>query len=220
MKPIPLLRAVGLVAFAVSRPAPAAQLYWAGASVGEWNTSASNWVAMPYSTNFTVFRPGDSAAAWYVALFIGRDGVPLSVTPSNATFSGQTLVHGGDITGPARVIIVDEESDVIFSNYAGGLSFTGGTLLTDEGTLIIDTGAMPQDATLWFGQGPMVFDEGLLRIRSASSSRSITLANQLDIEDGSGLDFSSCAGPAAIGGLFRLFSTARSPPAARPPSRP
>src|SRR5262245_12225066 len=148
MKPLLLPGFLALCAAAVVSPAPGAQqLYWNGA--GEWNTSALNWATTPYGTDYTNFNAGDSVSLRFGSVFIGSGGVPGAVSPSTVFLYGNTVVHGGDISGPASVVIVDEESHVVFSNYAGGLSFTGGARLTDEASMTLDVGTAPEDATVW-----------------------------------------------------------------------
>jgi len=205
-RPLTLVLLLAAFGFSKIEAATNGPLVWAGGLAGEWNTTASNWFTSPFDSTRTTFTSGDAVWASYGSVFIGSNGVPMPVLPASASFSGQTLVHGGDITGPAKVIIVDEESDVIFSNYTS-LSFSGGALLTDEGTLIVDVPAMPDATAFWFGTGPIVMDEGAIKIRSASPTRAVVLGNELDIVDGSGLDFSACTGPGGVAGLVKLSTT-------------
>src|SRR5687767_1510395 len=104
----------------------AASLTWTAAENREWNTTAANWGAARsnYVDGDTVFFQGAGAGD----VFIGSNGIPISVAPAAVSFSGANSyrVMGGDITSGGINV---SEARVSFVGYSNSLSFPGGLQL-------------------------------------------------------------------------------------------
>jgi hypothetical protein len=128
------------------------------AGEAQWNTRDFRW----YETQtgggrLALFHPGDGVAIYsWDPVFIGVDGVPVPVSP-RATGSGYVMMlHGADIlTGSLTV-----SGGALLTNYAGSLSFPGGTVVRQFSSgLAYNIARAPQGASVHLGTGPITVIE-------------------------------------------------------------
>jgi hypothetical protein len=139
-------------------------LTWGGSAGGpevrpEWNSRDFQWWENVGGTRAALFHPGDTVTIYsWDPIFIGTDGVAMPVSPRSVTSSTTMTLHGGDIlTGS----LIAATGNTILSNYAGSLSFPGGTVVRQSsfGGLIYNIARAPAGATVHLGTGPITLVE-------------------------------------------------------------
>jgi len=145
----------------------------------QWNTRDFRWYDVQGGGRLALFHPGDGASIYsWDPVFIGVDGVPVPVSP-RSTGSGYVMtLHGGDIlTGPLTVT-----GGAILTNYAGSLSFPGGTVVRQPSSgLAYNIAQAPQGASVHLGTGPITIIESRFQF-DLMTNQFATLENDFYLE--------------------------------------
>lgn len=155
---IAMERGTSFVVRVTAEPARVRNLMWASSTSlpgeAQWNTRDFKWFESAVGGRSTLFHPGDSVTIYsWDPVFIGVDGVPMPVSPSAISSWTAMMLHGGDIlTGSLA-----PNSVAVLTNYAGSLSFPGGTVLRTPGALNLtfNIARAPQGASVHLGTGPI-----------------------------------------------------------------
>lgn len=155
-------------------------LDWAppSGSMGDWNMRDFNWRS---ASLYTHFRPYDTVRfnSSPMRVFIGADGVPAPVAPA-----GRVTIPSGTFTGGDILTGTLEITRAVFTNYAGSLSFPGGTHVAGGGSLTYNIAQAPPGAVVHFGTGPVNLSGGSTLDFNLMPNQMATLENDIGFVDG------------------------------------
>ena len=193
-------RGTSFVVRVTAEPPRPRNLMWttSTSSPGEaqWNTRDFKWFEQGVGRT-ALFHPGDAVTIYsWDPVFIGIDGVPISVSPRSTTNSTSMMLHGADIlTGSLWA-----NGNAVLSNYAGSLSFPGGTIVRQPSFgLTYNIAQAPQGASVHLGTGPITLIESRFNL-DLLTNQFATLENDFYLEAATGgLNYQSSLQPARLG---------------------
>ena len=144
-----------------------------------WNATRVNW---RFAGQPALFHAGDTVNIAFsrpLPIYVGdRGGIAQPVSPASAILRNVITLEGGDIlTGG---VTVDTAARVTFSNYAGSLSFPGGTLIEPGANLTFDVSSVQPLHSVHFGAGAIT-NTGTFILQTADAGA--TLENDFIIPD-------------------------------------
>lgn len=118
----------------------------------QWNTRDFKW-SDSQGGRAALFHPGDAVSIYsWDPVFIGMDGVPMAVSPGSIASQTLMILQGADIlTGSLAV----NAGNAVLTNYAGSLSFPGGTVVRQGSPLTYNIAGAAQGASVRLGTGPI-----------------------------------------------------------------
>jgi hypothetical protein len=140
-------------------------LTWTAAQTREWNNVDLNWNAsVPFADGSSVIFDGTAPGR----VFIGLEGTPFNVAPTQVTVYTPMIFDGGDITGGSLLV---QGGGVTLSNASGRYSFPGGSLITSFGSINHDVSRAGSNATVHAGTGPIQITSGIYGVRGTAGQR-------------------------------------------------